>query len=290
MGREHLTIAGEHRRPVGAVGSIAVEGAVAFLGRDDLTAVDFSDPAAPRVVGRIATRAAPIDVVVQGGRAFVATDDGIEVIDVSRPDSLRRLGVVAAGTAYGMAADGERLLVSDREQVHAWTVPADPAGARRLGSCEVELAGRLTLRGDLLFVAADCEGMIVVDVARPDRPARIGLFEGPGDVTRVALAGDRALVADYTGGLTVVDVSNPRRPKSIGEWDEGMVGDVAVRADRVYLAMGDLVVVDIASPRRPREIGRHSLREGDTAWGLELADGVVCAVGGAGASFWRVED
>ena len=186
-----------------------------------------------------------------------------------------------------MAADGDRLLVSDREQVRAWSLPADPSAARPRGSCTVELAGRLTLRGDLLFAAADCEGMIVVDVADLDRPARVGGFEGPGDVTRVALVGDRALLADYSGSLAVVDVSNPRRPRPLASWEKGMVGDVAARGDRAYLAMGDLVVVDLADPRRPREIGRHRVRDGDTAWSLELGSGVVCAVGGAGTSFFR---
>lgn len=287
MGRDRLTIAGEHARPAGAVGSIAVEGQVAFLARDGLIAVDFADPASPREVGRLATRGSPACIALAGGRAFVGTDAGVEVIDVGRPDALRHLGVVGDGDIYGVAADGDRLLTSDREQVRAWTVPADPSGARPRGSCAADLAGRLTLRGDLLFAAADCEGMIVVDVADPDRPARVGLFEGPGDVTRIALVGDRALLADYSGGLAVVDVSNPRRPRPLGSWEEGMVGDVAARGDRAYLAMGDLVVVDLTNPRRPREIGRHRVREGDTAWSLALAEGVVCAVGGAGASFFR---
>ena len=287
MGRDRLTIAGEHARPPGAVGSIAVEGSIAFLARDGLIAVDFSDPASPREVGRLATRGSPACIAVAGGRAFVGTDAGVEVIDVARPDALRHLGAVGDGDVFGVAADGERLLTSDREQVRAWTVPADVSGARPRGACAAELAGRLTLRGDLAFAAADCEGMIVVDVADLDRPTRVGLFEGPGDVTRIALVGDRALLADYSGGLAVVDVSNPRRPRPLGSWEEGMVGDVAARGDRAYLAMGDLVVVDLTYPRRPREIGRHRVREGDTAWGLDVADGVVCAVGGAGASFFR---
>lgn len=286
MSRDHLAVAGQHARPVGAVGSIAVEGRVAFLARDGLVAVDFADPGAPREVGRVATRGAPLCVAAAGGRAFVGTDAGVEVIDVSRPAALRHLGVVGQGDVFGVAADGERLLVSDREQVRAWSVPGDVSAARPRGACAADLAGRLTLRGDLVFAAADCEGMIVVDVSDLDRPARVGVFEGPGDVTRVALVGDRALLADQSGSLAVVDVSNPRRPRPLGAWEDGMVGDVAARGDRAYLAMGDLVVVDLTNPRRPRPIGRHRIREGDTAWNLELADGVVCAVGGGGASFF----
>jgi hypothetical protein len=284
---ERLSLAGELERAAGSVGMLAVSGQVAYLSRDDLTAVDFSDPVGPRVVARLPTRGAPGRLAVDGGRLFCATDEGIEVFDVSRPAAPRALGVIAAGDSIdGVAVSGERVIASDGDTVHCWSVPGDISGALRLGGCAVALCGRLTLTGDLVYVAADCEGMIIVDVARPSRPTRLSVFEGPGDVTRIAVGGDRALVADYTGGLSIVDVSNPRRPRSLGEWDEGIVGDVAARGDEVYLAMGDLVVLDIARPDRPRAVSRHATRPGDTAWNLELAGGLVCALGEAGLSFW----
>ena len=282
-----LSLAGELGRPGGSVGSLAVEGRVAYLSRDDLTAVDFSDPARPRVAARMLTRGAPGRLAADGGRIFVASDAGLEVLDVRNLDAPRHLGVIPAGDALdAVAVAGDRLFASDGDEVHCWRLGSEIGAARRVGGCAVDLCGRLTLAGDLLFVAADCEGMIVVDVSDPARPSRVGLFEGPGDVTRIALSGDRALVADYTGGLSIVDVSNPRRPRSLGEWDEGIVGDVAARGGVAYAAMGDLIVIDVTRPARPRAAGRHSTRAGDTAWNLELADGLVLALGEAGLSLW----
>jgi hypothetical protein len=268
---------------------MAVEGRVASLGRGGVTAVDLGEPARPRVLATVATEGHVGRLAADGGRVFAASDRGVEVIDVRRPAAERHVGIVPAGESVdGVAASGDLLLVSDGEAVHAWRVPADPRDARRLGSCPVDLCGRLTLRGDLLFVAADCEGMFVVDVADPTRPARVGLFEGPGDVTRVALDGDRALVADYTGGVSIVDISNPRRPRSLGDWDEGIVGDVAARGGLAYLAMGSLVVLDVTRPARPRPVARKEIREGDTAWNLDLAGDLLCAIGGLGLSVWAV--
>lgn len=287
MPQDRLSLAGELERPAGSVGMLAVSGQVAYLSRDELVAVDFSDPARPRALARLRTRGAPGAMAVDGGKLFCATDEGIELFDVSQPAAPRALGVIPAGDSIvGLAVSRDRLVASDGDTIHCWSVAGAPALARRLGGCAVDLSGRLTLAGDLLYVAADCEGMIIVDVAKPDRPSRLSVFEGPGDVTRIALAGDRALVADYTGGVSIVDVSNPRRPKSLAEWDEGIVGDVAARGDEVYLAMGDLVVLDITRPAKPRPASRHSTRPGDTAWNIELADGLVCALGESGLSIW----
>lgn len=286
MSRDPLSLAGELSMPGNRVGHLAVDGRIAYVGRDEVTAVNFSDPGRPRALGSTRMRGAPRRMAVGGGRAFVATGEGVEVLDVARPEAARHLGVVRAGTVDGIALSGERLFVGDGDAVHCWSVPSEVGAARRLGSCAVSLCGRLTLRGDLLAVAADCEGMFLLDVADPTRPAVLGVFDGPGDVTRVALSGQRALVADYTGGLSVVDISDPRRPRSLGEWDEGIVGDVAARDDVAYLAMGDLVVVDVSRPARPRAVGHLLTRDGDTAWNLELAGDLVCALGGGGLSFW----
>ncbi len=286
MSRDRLSLAGELSRPGGRVGHLAVDGHIAYLSRDEVTAVNFSDPGQPRAMGTLPTRGSPRRLAVGGGRAFVVTGEGVEVVDVARPGSARHAGVVGTGAVDGVALAGERLFVSDGDAVHCWSVPADVGAARRLGGCGVELCGRLTLRGDLLAVAADCEGMFLLDVADPTGPAVLGVFTGPGDVTRVALSGERALVADYTGGLSVVDISDPRRPRSLGEWDEGIVGDVAAGDGLAYLAMGDLVVVDLSRPGRPRAVGNLSTREGDTAWNLEVAGDLVCALGEGGLSFW----
>jgi hypothetical protein len=287
MSEDRFSLAGQLTREAGPVGTLAVEGSVAYLGRGGVTAVDLGDPASPRALAAVPTQGHIGRLTAAGGRVFAASDRGVEVIDVRRPPAERHLGIVPVGPSVDdIAAAGDLLLVSDREAVHAWRVPADVREARRLGGCRVDLCGRLTLRGDLLFVAADCEGMFVLDVADPSRPARVGLFEGPGDVTRVALDGDRAFLADYTGGVSVVDVSDPRRPRSLGEWDEGIVGDVAARGGLAYLAMGSLVILDATRPARLRPVARRQLRDGDTAWNLELAGDLLCALGGAGLSLW----
>ena len=47
-----------------------------------------------------------------------------------------------------------------------------------------------------------------------------------------------------------------------------------------------LVVVDLSRPGRPRAVGNLLTREGDTAWNLEVAGDLVCALGEGGLSFW----
>ncbi len=208
---------------------------------------------------------------------------------MSDPRPLRARGFVErAAPPQDLAVVGTSLYISDGEVVQAWDL-TDPLSPVATGRCAIPLCGRLTaVAPALLFVAADCEGMFVIDLTNPARPVRLGRFGGPGDVTKIAVRDRHAFVADYTGGVTVVDVTNPRKPRAVAEWDEGIVGDVAVAGARVFLAMGELVALDVSDPVRPRACSRSSpQRLGDTAWGVIAHDPHVFALGEAALTVWR---
>jgi hypothetical protein len=137
-------------------------------------------------------------------------------------------------------------------------------------------------------VSADFNGMRVIDVSSPARPAEVGSFTGPGNVTKVAVTDRYAYLANYSGGLYIVDVSNPRKPKQVGRHGDFIVGDVAVVGDHVLLAAGELDVIDVSRPNRPREAARFSQKDCDTAWSVAAAADCVYTISDAGLFVFRL--
>lgn len=106
--------------------------------------------------------------------------------------------------------------------------------------------------GDIAYVAADYDGLQVVDVSIPESPVIIGSVNPPGIARGIAVAGSTAYVAAGWGlngsGLSTIDVSNPENPVIIGT-TEPIDGawDVAVAGNYAYVAARDagLLVIDI---------------------------------------------
>jgi hypothetical protein len=261
---------------------MAVNGPHVYLSRDrELTVIATANR--PQVVARYVTAGPAGRLSVANGRAFVALPDAIEIVDVSQPSAPTRVRVAPIGPHLDdVQVAGRDLVITDGDSLQVWQLGDGPCA---IGRCEIELARRVTVAGTLAYVAADFEGMVIVDLSDPTRPRRIGQFEGPGDVTKIALVGSIAYVADYTGGLSKVDVSDPGRPKLRFDWDEGMVGDIAATARHVFAAMGNLAVLD-ASGSRPRRVATCETRPGDTAWAVECQGDRVYALGEAGLSIW----
>lgn len=292
-----LQLTGTLALPGEEVGELAVagDGAVVVVRGGHLHVVDLDDGGAPRLRARM-----PLDVgpgigriATDGARVLVGQAGTVTVFDLpGAPGGPVRGAAFTSARVYGVALRGELALVSDGDSLACWRIGGGGAAAR-LGVLELDLAGRITLAGELAYVAADFGGMVIVDVRDPARPRELGRFTGPGDVCAVAVAGKVAYVADYTGGVSIVDVGDPRRPRALGEWDEGMVGEVAVgEGGSLYVAMGTLTEVDASTPRRPLTRATHTLEpDVDTAWSVATdGAGRVVALGERGLSVWRPGD
>jgi hypothetical protein len=137
-------------------------------------------------------------------------------------------------------------------------------------------------------VAADFNGMRIIDVSSPAKPREVGSFEGPGNVTQITVVGKCAYLADYSGGVYLVDISDPRTPRQVSRYGDFIVGDVAVAGNYALLAAGELHVIDVARPDRPREAGRFSQQDCDTAWSVAVAGDAVYTISDAGLFVFRL--
>lgn len=282
-----LRLIGELPLPGEAIGAIAAgaDGRAYVARADRVEVIDLGDPTRPRRRGGVALDGAG-NLAVDGERLAVAAEGAVALLDVREPDAPLRRGGFALPDAVDVAVDGEVVLATDGAALAAWRVDWARGQARPGPRCPIELAGRITLAGGRAYVAADCEGLIVVE-RTGDRLVRAGAFVGPGDVCKAAVDGALAYVADYSGGLSVVDVASPRRPRSLAEWDQGLVGDVAVHGGRAFAAMGGLAVLDVSAPGQLRALGMVTRPGGgDTAWRIAVVGSHLLALGEHGLTVW----
>jgi hypothetical protein len=164
---------------------LALGGYYAYVVADSgLVVLNLDDPLQPKVIAQLPMQDAR-SAALQFRYLFVTTARGLEVVDVTHPESPRL--VEGSGVAI---ADAHRVFVS---RTYA-------------------------------FVAAGSEGLVIVDVERPEAMTEYMRFDAGGqlvDSRDVVVASTNAslfaYVADGTGGLKVLQLTSPdSQPKFYG--------------------------------------------------------------------------
>lgn len=197
---------------------------------------------------------------------------GIGIVDAGDPANPQLAGMIPMedATVVALAVDEPYLLVLSRKvysetpeatlfetSLHVFDIsnPLVPVEVSRLEPAvpAPEEVWDIALAGDTLYAAgvlyggsADNEyNLHVLDLSDPLRPAPIGRFELPANVTKMAAAGDR-LYMRLGGELWVLDISDRANPFVAGRFLEAI--DFAVAGSLMYTAAGDagLFVYEVA--------------------------------------------
>lgn len=206
---------------------VAVSGDRVYVaaGESGLFVLNGADPLNLRSAGAINLAAAVQDVQVSGDFAYVASLDGLSVVDVLDPAKLQE--VAALDDARG-----------------PW------------GCWRIAVGGGVVVMAQWGGKGGSSDGVIVIDVRDPRQPRRVN--EWNVEATDVALAGDWAVVAQF-GRLLLIDLADPVQQVSI---DVGSVPmqllSVAVEGTIAYAGdeSGAVHMIDIDDPRQPRALGR----------------------------------
>lgn len=163
--------------------------------------VDVSDETTPAGVGSYFLDGYARDVVTAGTIAY-ATDSpsGLYVFDLSRPGAPEPIGVVHAPAAprdievsVGAGARPTLIVGAGAGDLQVYDV-SDPTAPRRIASFATPgRATRVSLDGDLAFVADSGAGVQVVDLSDPANPAAVGSYRTPRPARDVSAAGSLVL-------------------------------------------------------------------------------------------------
>lgn len=218
--------------------------------------VDFSDPAAPTIVGNAAFSGAEGVAIAGDLLHAVQTGFGLRIFDVSDPAAPIEIGVFqGSGQYFGVTVAGSlAYLARDSSGLQIVDV-SDPTDPQLVG--EVDTAGRaidVVVDGGIAYVTDGANGVVVVDVSAPGAPTIVGGVNTPGFSEVAVLDADTLYVADSSGGLQIVDVSVPAAPVILGSVPSGQAAfGVAVAGDRAFVAdgLGGVQVVDVSDPVNP---------------------------------------
>jgi hypothetical protein len=262
---------------------VAVSGAHAYVAAQTagLQIIDISDTENPVIVGSTPIPEYATAVAVSGDYAYVGWSGGLDVIDITNPQTPSSVGRLAGlDPVLGVSVLAGHVYVVDdqdwwHEAGHLHVIDVTPASGP-------VLVGSVIMAGGAYAVAiAESGGHIyadvavhdlgshhsllqVVDVTNPEYPHVVGtspMTEGK-YARGVAVAGGYAYLSGE--GFHVIDVTSPQSPQIVGSADTpGWAAGVALSGSYAYIADARfLTVIDISIPQHPWLVGSTLLGEG----------------------------
>ncbi len=139
---------------------IFVRDDIAFIvtERSGLVVKNISDPLHVRDIGSYETENLPNGVVIRDDFAFLACDRSFEIVDISNPREIVRVGICE--------------------------LPGSPR--------EIDLVDNVA------FVSCLFRGLYIVNIENFDNPFIIGYYNTPGVAVDVSISGNNAILADHT--------------------------------------------------------------------------------------------
>jgi hypothetical protein len=266
---------------------VAVAGELAFVGAEKLGLIvlNVSNPASPELVGTAREELRrPLDIAVKDRLVWLASEDGLLLFDVSKPEKPKRVRSGKAEAARKAEDDGGVGLGLDTP------APAEPP--KSISLKELQKAAhplRLAMTEEYLYVADKKEGLLVFDITDPWNPEAVGAYkpsEGEAvkgvevHATSVFIAGETAYLTvnhgfvpqkpdeeddlvqvDVGGGLHVLNVADPLEPLLMGRYAAPgsfiSFVDVTGEGNKAYVsdAAYGLWVIDASDERQPARLG-----------------------------------
>ncbi|GIK37290.1 MAG: hypothetical protein BroJett011_11230 [Chloroflexota bacterium] len=171
-------------------------------------------------------------LAVANGLAYVSSEVGLHVLDLSNPAVPRQIGLYPV----------------------EWSIMSTPPG-------EIAVAGPMAY----LLVAG---GVHMVDVSDPGAPRQVGLYQPGVGIEHIAVT-DKTLYLGAGPEFLVVDVSNPASPQELTRLSLGWVNQIVVAGTTAYVVaanqIAELHIFDISDPAAPRQVGRYQTSSPVTA-------------------------
>jgi len=248
-----------------------ISGNYAYLAHvdDGMLVLDLGDNTNPILVGQFDTPGYAYDVFVSGSYAYIAdVAAGLYVADISDPSHPTEVGVLDSVHAVKLTVSGNyayllsRVNPNDPYWIQVVDV-ANPSNPELKGGIQLPYrASDLAVSGNYVFVAADDDGIRVIDVSNPDAPTEVATFGVP-NVYDISVQGNYAYfaAADWDGGFGILNISDPTNPflenlyNPTGwfhPFDVTVAGNYAWVGDPAGTA--EVHLFDISDPANPIEI------------------------------------
>jgi hypothetical protein len=158
-------------------------------------------------------------ITLAGARAFIGTEDKVVVVNLDDPLSPRVEAQWQARMPTALAVQFRYAFMTDADGLHVIDI-TNPTTPRKVGSATIKLADarNVYVARTYAFVAAGKDGVVIVDIERPEKPFVYQQFSDGGllnDTYDIKVASTNAslfgYVADGVHGLVVLQLTDPER-------------------------------------------------------------------------------
>lgn len=158
-------------------------------------------------------------ITLAGARAFIGTEDKVVVVNLDDPLSPRVEAQWQARMPTGLAVQFRYAFVTDADGLHVVDI-THPTTPRKVVGATIKLADarNVYVARTYAFVAAGKNGVVIVDIERPEKPFVYQQFNDGGllnDTHDIKVASTNAslfgYVADGEHGLAVLQLTDPER-------------------------------------------------------------------------------
>ena len=242
--------------------------------QDIVYIIDCSDPARPQRRGSYPGYA--LGLAARGDICFAAVywhsgqeNFRFDVLDISDPDNIRRIGQLAEVGGYDIHLDGPLAFVSGYQSSgFEFTIVsiADSTRPMRVGRCATPgdndgVWGSFTL--DRAYVADRFRGLTVINTSDLNNPVIDTSMYSAGNAVDLHINGNLMYVASTGSGLHIVDITDPEVPTGLSVLDScrRYTGTRAVVANDSFAFIEftpswlELRSVDVSDPTRPMTAG-----------------------------------
>lgn len=269
------------------------------MGSAGLAVLDVSNPAAPRLLGKLDTSGTANALHVTGNLVYVADGNaGLQIIDISNPAAPVRLGGLdTKGDANDVRVSGTLAYVADGNAGLQIIDVRDPANPVLKGqwSSGVYGASAVEVAGPLVYLGGDSPALLVIDASDAGKPARVGVIYGSiGGMHGMELAGNLAFTVGGIG-QEIHDIHDPAKLTRIGGttlllplWDLKVRETLILAGAGRGKSAGSLYVLDWAGLSSPALIA--TVKTDDSAYGIDVSgDRAYAAVASAGLDVFQLQ-
>lgn len=226
------------------------------------------------------------DLFVQSGYAYIATEDGLNIIDISRPNQIISIGwVPTTGTIHHISAQADRVGGLNRDTYSLYFYPVEtpgrPKGPIPFNPPYTDMV-EVLLNGDDTYLSTGIGNawgdLQILNTADMWKPAITGIYqpeEYTSGVRETIVQGNYAytlltsITREHgdipTDMFAIIDVSNSENPYRIGSLYIDIIDnekELAIANDIAYVTTkSQLIAILVADPSSPQVIGELDLGE-----------------------------